>query len=208
MTPISLKMNGETLKQATIRHLNTYGYATLDTVELPMFTEYLEGLKSDREYWEEVIGADVDRVEGLFRAILVGDDNTILGNYNSKFYTFLNRGMREAAKKFRDNGIETRQAVVRFPKDHCFTSIQLIARSPINDDPRTSDKFNAYISVSMRSCNVVDNYVDDLYLAYLVAMHTIGLARNAVNNPLTIEYAAMCISIGSLHRFKEPKANK
>ena len=202
MTPTSLKRNGENLKEATIRYLNSYGYHTLDTVELPMFTEYLEGIKGDRQYWSEVIGADVDRVEAIFKAIIDGNDNVVLGPYNSKFYTFIKKEMREAAKKFRDNGIETRQAVIRFPKDHCFTSIQLIARNPVNQFNLSGSSFNAYVTVCMRSCNVVDNYVDDLYLAYLIAMRTLDIARKAVKDDLPIEYTAMCVSIGSLHQFK------
>ena len=205
MTHVSLKQNGETLKQATIRHLKMFGDETLDTIEIPMFTEYLEGLKDDRSYWQSIIGADVDRVEGLFKAILEGDDNVVLGNYDSKYYTFLRKEMKEAAKKFRDNGIETRQAVIHFPKDHCFTSIQLISRCPQSNMPLSTYEFNAYIHVCMRSCNVVDNYVDDLYLAYLVAMHTISIARKAVKLPLPVIYKAMCVSIGSLHYFKTPK---
>lgn len=201
MTPISLMQKGETLKQATIRRVNVLGDRTCSTIELPMFTEYIEGLKEDREFWRDAIGADVDLVEAIFKAILEGDNGVVLGPYNSKYYTFLRRAMNETAKKFRDNGLETRQAVIHFPKDHCFTSIQVIARNPVNHSPLSSNDFNVYITVNMRSCNVVDNYVDDLYLAYLVSMRTLGIARRLLSHPLPIAYTAMCVAVGSLHKF-------
>jgi len=79
---------------------------------------------------------------------------------------------------------ESRRLVIGFGKLHCFQSIQFLAR------------FNkVYAIVTMRSCNFIDNFMIDMFLA-LYCVREVAKKVNA-------QLVDFTMNIGSLHIFKK-----
>ena len=139
--------------------------------------------RSDAFVWKGM-GANIFEVNALMRAIHKGDNTFVSATYDSNHYTFLKDAVDKARTQFNSDCVETRRAVIQFPENHCFETIQVLVR----------DK-HVIIATNMRSCNAYKNLMNDAYLAYMMAM---GVAHG-----FEIERCSMTMSIGSLHLFEE-----
>lgn len=138
--------------------------------------------------WETNIGADTDLVRNLFCASLAGKDGYKFGPYDTTHYTLLSKEIDYAVSRLKSDGPYSRQAVISFPAIHCFESIQIIIR------PKR-DRHIVNIIVNMRSCNVVKNFANDMFLSYMVAQEIILRAFNDA-----LEMGTLYFNAGSLHK--------
>lgn len=114
----------------------------------------------------------------------IENDTRVVGHYIIDKYTFLNKELDYVINRFEENSKETRQAIISFPREHCFESIQFLYRQ------------NKLITiVNMRSCNFEANFVGDIYLAFRLSKTVVSRAK------LDTKQIDIHINIGSLHIF-------
>lgn len=165
----------------------TNGYDVASTREFTNVKLIVPGLwPFDHDTKWGALGAKIDNVREVMWAINHQDDEKVNEVYESKYYTFLKESIEKAAQWFKDDSTSTRRASLVFPDTHCFQSLQVMLR----DD-------EMFVTVNMRSCNLVKNLMSDLCLAYKLS---VLMAVNYINASTHVTLTA---NIGSLHIFKE-----
>lgn len=142
----------------------------------------------------EALGLDTDITDGFMESICTQNPK-VVGPFDTSKYMFLVPEIKAAVCQLKDDCPETRRAVIQFPKEHCFQSIQLILReNTVN------------VVCTMRSCNAIKNLPYDIWLCYQVAetfkyyvKETLGIS------PYT--HSVLTMMIGSLHVFVEDAKN-
>lgn len=81
-----------------------------------------------------------------------------IGPYDTSKYFFLIPSLKEAVAQLKEDNYNTRRAVISFPKEHCFQSIQFLVREN-----------TIKVVCFMRSCDVVKNFAHDVWLCYKLA---------------------------------------
>ena len=117
-----------------------------------------------------------------------------LGPYITEKYFNIIPGLQAAADQLLDDCIETRRAVVEFPKDHCFQSVQFLVReNTIN------------VVCFMRSCDAIKNLPHDAWLCYKMADLFAYFIHNRTNLMKDRPYKCHKVTMmfGSLHVFKD-----
>ena len=185
-----LEVRTNTYAQKVIRQVNQKGTYVNGTNEIVGFTDKL--IISD-SFWSKRSGADVEGMQLFFEEVLSRNEKCHFGPYDSMYYTFLVDEILSASAQFVIDGPNTRRAIITFPREHCFTSIQLLVRPGTFNDPG----HKCSVLVSMRSCNVIDNFANDLYLAYLISQEVLKHGFGTLHG---IKTDSMRVNIGSLHR--------
>lgn len=114
-----------------------------------------------------------------------------IGPYITEKYFMLIPSLKEAAVQLSEDCNETRRAVINFPKEHCFQSIQFLVReNTVN------------VVCYMRSCNAIKNLPYDAWLCYKLAdIFAYEFSKTSGERPY--EYHKVIMMFGSLHVFKE-----
>lgn len=105
----------------------------------------------------EMLDIDDDFVYDFLRAILANEEKQ-LGVYDTSKYLFIVPAVKKAIKQIVLDSEKTRRAVISFPEEHCFQTIQFIVR----------DK-TVHVMCFMRSCDVVKNLRKDIWLCSWLA---------------------------------------
>lgn len=149
----------------------------------------------------DVMLADTDTIKDIFK---VSDEfeheflesickfnNKTIGPYITEKYFNLVPSLKVASEQFKKDCIETRRAVITFPKEHCFQSIQFLFRdNTIN------------IVCYMRSCDAIKNLPYDVWLCHKLAdMLSYYLTDLLGVHPYKRHKLTMMF--GSLHAYKE-----
>lgn len=158
------------------------GISTSQTIEVQNFNYSFINIRNE----------DFDDYNGVEDLSLIYDyiqenienDSRVIGHYIIDKYTFLNKELEYIINRFEENGKETRQAIISFPREHCFESIQFLHRQ------------NKLITiVNMRSCNFEANFVGDIYLAFRLSK-TVASRVKLYTKQIDIH-----MNVGSLHIF-------
>lgn len=127
-------------------------------------------------------------------AICTFKEKTI-GPYITEKYFNLVPGIKTAIKQFHDDCNETRRAVIMFPKEHCFQSIQFLLRD---------ETIN--VVCFMRSCDAIKNLPYDAWLCHKLAdMFAYSLQDSMKVN--ANKYHKVTMMFGSLHCYKKDLKN-
>lgn len=117
--------------------------------------------------------------------------NKTIGPYQMDKYLFLVPAVMDAITMLEKDCFETRRAVIQFPPEHCFQSIQFIIRE------------NTINTICyMRSCNAIKNLPHDIWICSLLS----DMFKSQANEVYGINlypYHKITMVIGSLHVFKE-----
>lgn len=157
-----------------------------DTVELPAVTLRFKDICLDS--FAEVTDlftfndkkAANDLVYSIFK--LEASDGKFRA-YDLSRYVGLRKGVQQLQRR---PDIETsRQLSVTFDQLHCFQFIQFMKRGD-----------NIYTNVGMRSCNLYENFLYDMFLSFAAAAYV-------MNEPEINIKTDMTFLIGSLHVFKK-----
>ena len=145
--------------------------------------------------------ADSERIKVMFD---IGDEfekefiesickfqKKVIGPYITEKYFILVPALKEAVAQLKHDCNETRRAVITFPSEHCFQSIQFLVReNTIN------------VVCFMRSCNAIKNLPYDAWLCYKLAdMFAYYMNKTSKESPYKCHKLTMMF--GSLHVFKE-----
>ena len=114
-----------------------------------------------------------------------------IGPYITEKYFLLIPELKAAVDQLKNDCNETRRAVITFPKEHCFQSIQFLVReNTIN------------VVCFMRSCDAVKNLPCDAWLCYKLAdMFAYYMNETLKESPYKCHKLTMMF--GSLHVYKE-----
>lgn len=121
------------------------------------------------------------------------NESKTFGPYDSLYYMFLINEITRVSEIIKGNEI-TRQAVIHFPQNHCFNSIQFMMREGVKGKPQMM------VSCSMRSCNVRANLKFDMDICYYLASRVIS-KLNKDNHYSAAVPIQVTMVIGSLHSF-------
>ena len=152
-----------------------------ETIELPpnSVRYILQGLCLDSEITDAFVEA------------ICKFETKQVGPFSTDKYIFLVPAVKSAVAQIKEDCNETRRAVIQFPKEHCFQSIQFLLRDN-----------TIHIVCSMRSCNAVKNLPYDIWLCYFLAdMFSHYLHETTGIRPYPTYKLKMLI--GSLHVFKK-----
>lgn len=160
-----------------------------NTVELPAVTLRFKDIteESFNELFD-LIGFNINQAWEIASAVLeLRATNGQIGSYILSDYAqlwFNVDKLRNIVRTYPDADeiITTRQLSVTFDQMHCFQFINFMQRN---------DK--SYINVGMRSCDFYNNFVTDMYLAYVAGRKVLHYKQKFDMNFL----------IGSLHVYKE-----
>jgi len=160
-----------------------------NTVELPAVTLRFKDIteESFNELFD-LIGFNIKQAWEIANAVLeLRATNGQIGNYTLSDYAqlwFNVDKLRNIVKTYPDADeiITTRQLSITFDQMHCFQFINFIQRN---------DK--SYINIGMRSCDFYNNFITDMYLAYVAGRKVLYHKQKFDMNFL----------IGSLHVYKE-----
>lgn len=121
--------------------------------------------------------------------------NKKLGPYITEKYFLLIPELKAAVDQLKNDCEETRRAVITFPKEHCFQSIQFLVReNTIN------------VVCFMRSCDAIKNLPYDAWLCYKLAdMFEYYMNETLEESPYKCHKLTMMF--GSLHVYKEDVVN-
>lgn len=121
-------------------------------------------------------------------------DEKVIGNYIAKEYFLLIPSVKKAVSKIKFDCNETRRAVINFPEEHCFQTIQFILReNTVN------------IVCYMRSCNAIKNLRNDAWICSFlgdVFKHELAKIIDDVDS-LPYHFNNVTMFFGSLHCYKE-----
>ena len=109
-----------------------------------------------------------------------------IDNYDMDFYSgtvFQHKKILERIMEH-SNTFETRKLIICFDKYHCFQFIQFNIR-------KNKNSIVIETNASMRSCNLSDNFIYDLYIVYLLSKDIKDLYKNSKIN--------ISLFLGSLH---------
>lgn len=130
----------------------------------------------------------------FIEAISMFKDKT-MGPYITEKYFSLIPALKSAADQFKRDSSNTRRAVITFPKEHCFQSIQFLLRdNTIN------------IVCYMRSCDSVKNLPYDAWLCYTLA-DMLNYYLTDILGARPYKYHKLTMMFGSLHIYKEDVAH-
>ena len=119
----------------------------------------------------------------------------IIGPYITEKYFMMVPGIKLAVEQLKDDCTETRRAVVMFPKEHCFQSVQFLLReNTIN------------IVCYMRSCDAVKNLPHDIWLCYKMA-DIFAYYLNETQEESPYKCHKLSMMFGSLHAYIEDLAD-
>lgn len=132
------------------------------------------------------LGFKHDQAQQFIWHAIKGSDITV-GPYIASYYWDLFNQAREMGTQLitGEQGQESRQLVLSFPKAHCFQSIQILIRH---------DAIN--VITTMRSCNYEVNFMTDIFISYMVG-EVIRSCTGCTNYQINV-----MMSIGSLHIYK------
>lgn len=111
-----------------------------------------------------------------------------IGPYDTSKYFNVISGTNAACDQFTIDSIDTRRAVVTFPPEHCFQSIQFLVRGG-----------KIIIVCNMRSCDAIKNLLFDAY----ICMGLSNLVSKRVFGHINLGPTDLYMHFGSLHVFKE-----
>ena len=152
--------------------------------------EKVEVMLMDSKNVKEEMNIDDEFEHEFIDAICNFKDKTI-GSYITSHYFNLVPAVVNAAMKIYEDNSNTRRAVISFPKEHCFQSIQFLVReNTIN------------IVCFMRSCNAIKNLPYDIWICYKLA----DMFKHYIETMFDIHVYnkyKLTMMIGSLHVFKE-----
>lgn len=114
-----------------------------------------------------------------------------IGPYITEKYFILLPSLKVAVEQLKNDCSETRRAVITFPNEHCFQSIQFLLReNTIN------------IVCFMRSCDAINNLPYDVWLCYKLAdMFSYYMNETLEESPY--KYHKLTMMFGSLHVYKK-----
>lgn len=118
-----------------------------------------------------------------------------IGPYITEKYFLLIPALKAAVDQLKDDCQETRRAVINFPKEHCFQSIQFLVRE---------NTINAVCF--MRSCDAIKNLPYDAWLCYKLA-DMFGYYMNETLKESPYKCYKVTMMFGSLHVYKEDVSN-
>jgi thymidylate kinase len=138
-----------------LRQLAEKGRRVNDTIELISYSAVFANITTQEIKNTFEIDSD------LFRNFKYDVDNKIDTKYGSyqinKYFGLFNR-LYSAMEYLKTDNIYTRRCIISFENEHCFQNIQFIIRN------------NKLVVVcNMRSCNIVDNYQNDIMICSLLA---------------------------------------
>ena len=111
-----------------------------------------------------------------------------IGPYDTSKYFNLISGTNTACDQFTIDGIDTRKAIVSFPPEHCFQSIQFLVRGG-----------KIVIVCNMRSCDATKNLLFDVY----ICMGLANIVSKRLFGKINLGPTDVYMNFGSLHVFKE-----
>ena len=143
---------------------------------------------------KEILNISDEFETEFIEAICKFQEKTI-GPYITEKYFLLVPELKVAVDQLKSDCNETRRAVITFPKEHCFQSIQFLVReNTIN------------VVCFMRSCDAIKNLPHDAWLCYKLAdMFACYMNETVEENPYKCHKLTMMF--GSLHVFKEEIKN-
>lgn len=114
-----------------------------------------------------------------------------IGPYITEKYFHLVPAVKEAVTQIKEDCNETRRAVITFPKEHCFQSIQFLLReNTVN------------VVCFMRSCDAIKNLPYDAWLCHQLAdMFAHYMDETVEESPY--QYHKVTMMFGSLHCYLE-----
>lgn len=174
-----------------IDYIVKYGNEVNGTYEIPAESVTFMGLTSDIK---EIFGI-TDEFERAFIESIASFDKKEIGPYNTEKYFHLIPGVKEAARKLSDDCLETRRAVIQFPKDHCFQSMQFLFRdNTVN------------VVCYMRSCDAIRNLPHDIWICSKMAdIFAKYLEDVFCEHPY--KYHNISMMFGSLHVYRKDLKN-
>ena len=179
--------NGSQYKEL-VKKIIKQGNGVNDTYEL--IGEKIEVSFATKEKVIEMLGLDSEITDKFTHAIC-NQMKVQVGPFDTDKYLFLVPAIKEAVAQLKFDCNETRRAIIQFPKEHCFQSIQFLYREN-----------TIHIVCSMRSCNAIKNLPYDIWLCFQVAdifkyymKETLGLT------PYT--FSVLTMMFGSLHVFEK-----
>ena len=136
-----------------------------------------------------------DEFEKEFISAICNFEKKQIGPYITEKYFSLIPDLKVALEQFVNDCNETRRAVISFPKEHCFQSIQfLIRENTIN------------VICYMRSCDVINNLPYDAWLCYKLAdILSHYLSKTTGERPY--ENYKVTMMFGSLHCYIKDMKN-
>lgn len=168
--------------------LNKSGNEVNGTYELT--AEKVSISMCDTDTMKSVLGID-DAFEKEFTEAICTFKEKVIGPYITEKYFLLVPSLKEAVKQVVDDCNETRRAVITFPKEHCFQSIQFLLReNTIN------------VVCFMRSCDAVKNLPYDAWLCSKLA-DMFGYYLHELTEESPYKYHKVTMMFGSLHMYKE-----
>lgn len=160
-----------------------------NTVELPaVILRFKDITEESFNELFDLIGFNIKQAWEIASAVLeLRATNGQIGNYILSDYAqlwFNADKLRNIVRTYPDADeiITTRQLSITFDQMHCFQFINFMQRN---------DK--SYINVGMRSCDFYNNFITDMYLAYVAGRKVLYYKQKFDMNFL----------IGSLHVYKE-----
>lgn len=136
-----------------------------------------------------------DEFEKEFIESICKFDPKIIGPYITEKYFMLMPALKATVDQLKDDCGETRRAIITFPREHCFQSIQFLVReNTIN------------VVCFMRSCDAIKNFPYDAWLCYKLAdMFAYYMNETLEESPYKCHKLTMMF--GSLHVYQEDIAN-
>lgn len=136
-----------------------------------------------------------DEFEREFLEAIATFNRKVIGPYNMEKYFLLIPELRKAMRQLIDDCDETRRAIIQFPPDHCFQSIQFLLREN-----------TVHVVCYMRSCDAFNNLPHDMWLCSKMA----DIYASNIKELLGIhpyEFHSVTMMFGSLHILKKDIAN-
>ena len=142
---------------------------------------------------KEMLDVDNEFEREFVEAISTFDSKKIGPYITSKYFTLI-PSVKKAVKQMKIDCNETRRAVIKFPEEHCFQTIQFILRdNTVN------------VICYMRSCDAIKNFKYDAWLCSFlgdVFKHEFEKIMDDVDLAPYL-YNKVTMFFGSLHAYKE-----
>ena len=142
------------------------------------------------EYIKDLFDIDEDFSREFIKSIATFEEKEI-GPYITEKYFLLIPALKEAIMQLKNDCIETRRCIIKFPSEHCFQSIQFLIREN-----------TVHVICYMRSCNAIKNLPHDILICSIMADIFSSYAKDLTGIEL-YPYHSISMLFGSLHVFKE-----
>lgn len=172
---------------AMMNDVRQQGEPVNDTVEVIGSSSVFLNITTDEI--KNTFDIDVD-LFNMFKYEVVNKIDTRHGAYVIKRYFRLFEALQKAMSVLETDNLFTRRCVIKFDNAHCFQNIQFMIRN-----------HKLVVICNMRSCNMIDNYENDILICSLLA-DAFKEELRKYNNKYEIEQGSNIImQIGSLHYF-------